>query len=67
MDEKELKIQALTERIAELTAGYENKVADLRVALTLQAQQLEDAKKENADVEVDESTRTGIPTPGAED
>lgn len=62
MDEKELKIQALLERVAELTTGYEDKIASLRVALTVQAQQLEDSKKENADVEVAPSdSPAGIP------
>lgn len=35
MDEKDLKIQALRERIGELTVHYEDKIADLRVALTV--------------------------------
>lgn len=35
IDVKDLKIQALTERVASLTADYENKVADLRVELTV--------------------------------
>jgi hypothetical protein len=59
MDEKELKIQALLERVAELTTGYEAKIADLRVALTVQAQQLEDSKKEPADVEVADGDTAG--------
>lgn len=43
-EEKDLKIQALTQRLAEIVAEYENKVADLRVAftvLTSQAEQLQ--------------------------
>lgn len=35
----ELKTQALLERISNLTAEYENKVADLRVELTLVTQE----------------------------
>lgn len=35
MDKNELKVIALRERIAQLTAEYEDKVADLRVALTI--------------------------------
>lgn len=42
----ELKIQALLERVSTLTTEYENKVADLRVELTMTAQQLEQAVKE---------------------
>ena len=30
-----MKMQALLERVAQLTADYENKIADLRVALTI--------------------------------
>lgn len=44
IDKQELKIQALTQRIAELTAEYENKVADLRVAYTVINAELEDLK-----------------------
>jgi hypothetical protein len=66
MDEKDLKNQALLERIAELTAQYEDKIADLRVALTVQAQQLEDAKKEaDDDVEVATEVHPGVPAPNA--
>lgn len=38
MDRKELKIQALRERIAEITTMYEDKVADLRVEITFNAE-----------------------------
>lgn len=34
-DKKDLKILALRERVAQLTAEYEDKVADLRVELTV--------------------------------
>lgn len=34
MDEKDMKIQALTERIAQDAARTSNEIADLRVALT---------------------------------
>lgn len=44
MDKKDLKIEALTQRIAELTAGYENVIADLRVELTILAQGAEDVE-----------------------
>lgn len=46
MDNKDLKIQALTERIAELTAAYENRIADLRVEVTVLTNALEQATKE---------------------
>lgn len=39
MDEKDLKITALQQRIGEMAAEYEGKVADLRVVLTRQEQQ----------------------------
>lgn len=40
-----LKTQALLERISALTAEYENKVADLRVELTLVSEALRDAQE----------------------
>lgn len=43
MEENELKIMALRERIGELTVEYEDKVADLRVALTQMQSELERA------------------------
>lgn len=39
------KILALTERIGQLTAQYENQVTDLRVALTMVSQELEELKE----------------------
>lgn len=36
-----LKVMALTQRIAELTAGYEDKVADIRADLTLAVEDYE--------------------------
>lgn len=38
MDRKDLKVQALLERVSSLTTEYENKVADLRVELTVSEQ-----------------------------
>lgn len=34
-DRKDLKIQALLEKVSSLTTNYENQVADLRVEVTL--------------------------------
>lgn len=48
IDAKELKSQALTQRVAELTAEYENKIADLRVALTIVSAELEELKADGA-------------------
>jgi chaperonin cofactor prefoldin len=42
----ELKNKAFLERISNLTANYENQVAELRVELTLLSQQLDEANKE---------------------
>lgn len=36
MDDKDLKITALKQRIGELTSQYEEKIADLRVIITQQ-------------------------------
>lgn len=52
MSERTLKETALLERIAEITATYEEKVADLRVEFTLCSQE-----KERLRVEVGELQR----------
>jgi uncharacterized protein YeeX (DUF496 family) len=55
-DRKELKNQALLEKISNMTAQYENQVADLRVELTIaqhEKQQLE--AQLNSEPEVQES------------
>jgi regulator of replication initiation timing len=41
LDRKDLKIQALLEKISHLTTQYENNAADLRVDLTVYAQENE--------------------------
>lgn len=45
VDRKDLKNQALLERIGMLTSQYENQVADLRVELTVTAAELGLAQK----------------------
>lgn len=40
-DRKDLKIQALLEKVSNLTMNYENQVADLRVDLTLMSDALQ--------------------------
>lgn len=47
LDRKDLKIQALLEKVASLTQSYENQVADLRVELTIsehKAKEMEQAQ-----------------------
>lgn len=44
MEEKDLKILAFKERISELTTDYEEKVAELRVALTILQRNLDEAQ-----------------------
>lgn len=47
IDRKDLKIQALLEKVASLTQSYENQVADLRVELTIsehKAKEMEQAQ-----------------------
>lgn len=41
-DRKDLKIQALLEKISNMAAQYENAAADYRVDLTVQGQQIEE-------------------------
>lgn len=43
-DRKDLKIQALLEKISSLTANYENQVAELRIDLTLMSDENSAAK-----------------------
>lgn len=46
MDRKDLKIQALLEKISSLTTNYENQVAELRVDLTITSNELQEVKAE---------------------
>lgn len=57
MDRNELKVMALRERVAQLTAEYEDKVADLRVELTIVSQELADLKGDS-DESLEEGTLT---------
>lgn len=65
MDRNELKVQALLEKISNLTTNYENQIADMRVDYTLLSQdrdqlreQLDnlDSNMENSDEVVHEIT-----------
>jgi len=49
VDRKDLKIQALLEKVSTMTAQYENQVADLRVELTLVSQELNEARQAAAE------------------
>ena len=55
LDRKDLKIQALLEKVSTLTTQYENQIADLRVELTISENEREALAKEvenlNAPVE----------------
>jgi methyl-accepting chemotaxis protein len=42
MDENQLKVEGLLERIGTLTRNYENQIADLRVQFTLVSQKAEE-------------------------
>lgn len=46
MDEKDLKIQALLERIAEITQQNEGKIADFRVQITVLANEVDRLKEQ---------------------
>ena len=45
MDRKELKIQALLEKVSSLTTSYENQLADFRVEITILSQELQELKR----------------------
>jgi hypothetical protein len=49
LDRKDLKIQALLEKISSLTTQYENQIADLRVELTLVAEEAAQAQSEKVE------------------
>lgn len=66
MDRKDLKIEALLQRVSSLTTEYENRVADLRVELTLEAQERQDAQTRVAELE-EELNRLNEPTTTEED
>jgi len=59
-DKKDLKILALRERVAQLTADYEDKIADLRVELTYISAELENYKPAEDGEKSDEGT---LPSP----
>lgn len=46
-DRKDLKIQALLEKISSMTAAYENQLADARVEITVLSNHIESMVKEN--------------------
>lgn len=58
MDRKELKIQALLEKISNLTTNYENQVADLRVELTVLGKEVEELKNALAEAQAQFSSDT---------
>lgn len=51
LDRKDLKIQALLEKVSSMTAQYENQVADLRVDLTIVSQELETYHRRDAEAQ----------------
>ena len=54
IDEKDLKSQALLERISQLTTQYEEQVANLRVALTIVSQERDGFKAQVEEKNVSE-------------
>lgn len=50
-DKKELKILALRERISALTTEYEDRTADLRVELTVVSNELDETRRQLAEVQ----------------
>ena len=56
----ELKNQALLEKISSLTANYENQIADLRVEVTLLANQLQTLENERLANEAEEATEPTV-------
>lgn len=48
LDRKDLKIQALLEKLGEQTQTYENRIADLRVELTISEQNIRNLQDSQA-------------------
>lgn len=67
MDRKDLKIQALLERVSNLTAEAENKVADLRVDLTMVSQERDELRQRVEELENAQSAKTDQPVATEED
>ena len=52
LDRKDLKIQALLEKISNLTTTYENQIADLRVDLTVvDSERSDESQALNAEID----------------
>lgn len=49
MNPLELKVEHYKQRVAELSVTYEDRIADLRVELTLVSQELEEYKSREAE------------------
>lgn len=56
IDRKDLKIQALLEKVSSMTAQYENQVADLRVELTIS-----ESERQNLQAKVSELETVDAP------
>lgn len=70
MDRNELKVQALLEKISNLTAQYENQVADFRVELTMLNQENEQLRTRISELETPDASETPFensePTDGSD-
>ena len=58
MDRNELKVQALLEKISNLTAQYENQVADFRVELTMLNQENEQLRTRISELKAPDASET---------
>lgn len=61
-DKNELKVQALLERLSSLTLDYENKIADLRVELTISKQEEGEAKRALAEEQMRHASNPEVPS-----
>lgn len=63
LDRKDLKVQALRERIAQLSVEHEDRASDLRVEVTLLNQQLQEFAQKNVELQarLDEFEVTDVP------
>lgn len=56
MNPLELKVEHYKQRVAELSVTYEDKIADLRVQLTLLDEELRELKASNESEETEDTT-----------
>ena len=58
MDKNELKVEALRQRVGQLTVEHEDRAADYRVEITLLTQRLQELEAENNNLKASLESKT---------